>query len=111
MTYFTLHNIEVMHNDFLRNTTYETAIKAIKELGDNWRLPTIGELGYLHDLHKLGVGNFSDEHSYWSSNRVGAIGCEIIKMYSGYKGVAYAIGEPADHNINTRLVRDIPSPR
>ena len=103
--FFTLHNIEVMHNDIIKYSNYKTAIKAIEGVGDNWRLPTINELGYLYNLHKLGIGDFSNDSSYWSSNRMGITGCEIIKMSSGYKGVASV--EESLSIISTRLVRDI----
>jgi len=101
---FRLHNIEVMSNDFVRYSSYKVALKAIEELGHNWRLPTIKELKYLYKIHKLGVGGFSND-SYWSSSNLGVTGCEIIRMSDGYVGVGNRNENLA--MINTRLVRDL----
>jgi hypothetical protein len=73
--------IEVMSHDYYRNPSdkgqihmnfhdYETTardpfLKKLKEEG--WRLPTKKEAFYLHELHKIWIGGFSDKFPSYST--------------------------------------------
>ena len=57
--------LEVMTEDLEGRYTWDDAMKACADLGDDWRLPTKDELDLLYDnKEKMGGGA---KHNYWSS--------------------------------------------
>ena len=50
-----------VHPEELGKMNWEDAVKAVKELGDDWRLPTIEECFIMYN-HKVIIAN-----TYWSS--------------------------------------------
>jgi hypothetical protein len=59
------HKFEV-HPEELGKMNWEDAVKAVKELGDDWRLPTIEECFIMYN-HKVIIAN-----TYWSSSETGS---------------------------------------
>ena len=71
-SYYKLGILEVMKEDLDRPRSFSRLPKYISEHYPGWRLPTINELKYLYDLHKLELLNFVDS---------GKIDTSIIKNY------------------------------
>ena len=51
-----------VHPEELGEMNWEDAVKAVKELGDDWRLPTIEECFIMYNHKVITTGN------YWSSS-------------------------------------------
>lgn len=54
-----------VHPEELGKMNWEDAVKAVKELGDDWRLPTIEECFIMYN-HKVIIAN-----TYWGSAEIG----------------------------------------
>jgi hypothetical protein len=59
--------LEVMKED-LGEMNWDEAIKACKNLGGAWRLPTLDELIKIYE-NRESIGDFAS-HGYWSSNEM-----------------------------------------
>ena len=57
-SYYKLGILEVMKEDLDRPRSFSHLPKYITEHYPGWRLPTINELKYLYNLHKLEILNF-----------------------------------------------------
>lgn len=70
-----------VHPEELGEMNWEDAVKAVKELGDDWRLPTIEECFIMYNHKVITTGN------YWSST-------EYVNTYawSFYFANGYAYG-------------------
>lgn len=95
---------EVYPQDLRGFCTWEVAVKAVKELGDGWRLPTKDELNQMY-LKKETIGGFG-AYYYWSSSEYYAYNAWYQNFSSGFQG------SDDKHNYDrVRPVRDIPLTR
>jgi hypothetical protein len=67
-----------LHPDTLEEMTWDKAIKAVKKLGDGWRLPTIQECFIIYE-DKL----ITDKHC-WSSTEDVSDDAWVFNFYIGY---------------------------
>ena len=67
-----------LHPDNLGEMTWNNAVKAVKKLGDDWRLPTIEECFMLYNDRLI------DKAYYWSSTEYNATFAYSFNFYSGY---------------------------
>lgn len=64
--------IQIAKEDFPADLNWDDAMKACKDLGDGWRLPSKEELELMHgQIHLKKRGNFKDDRLYWSSSLKG----------------------------------------
>ena len=63
-------NLEVAQYHFPHQMKWRDAIKACKDLGDAWRLPTSEELNIIYE-NKDKIGSFAVNY-YWSSTELGS---------------------------------------
>jgi hypothetical protein len=72
-----------VHPEELGEMTWEDAVKAVKELGSGWRLPTIEECFIMY-RHKV-----ITTASYWSSSEYGSNYAWYFSssFYTGYAGI------------------------
>ena len=92
---------------FANKMDYETALRLIGDMQDVWlwRLPTIKELKFLQEYHKLRILNFSSD-AYWSSDII-EYDQHSYNQYAYYfNGPKYG-GIPKTERLCVRLVRDI----
>ena len=66
-----------VHPEELGKMNWEDAVKAVKELGDDWRLPTIEECFIMYN-HKVIIAN-----TYWSSTETGSRDAWTFTFSSG----------------------------
>lgn len=79
-----------IHPEELGKMNWEDAVKAVKELGDDWRLPTIEECFIMYN-HKVIIAN-----TYWSStefdfNFAWAFTFTNGSAYSSHKSSTYYV--------------------
>jgi len=106
-------NIQVFHKDLPSGRDYNRYKSLCLALrGDGWRIPTIGELSYLYDLHTLRILGFDHFGSYFSStntiNSLGQVKEHIVQCI--YFGDGTLIGGSTltyKDNFLVRPVRDI----
>ena len=60
-------NFEVYSEDAPSILNWEEAKEYCESLGEGWRLPTKDELNLMYEEHKKGVGSFTEDY-YWSSS-------------------------------------------
>ena len=78
--------IEIYEMDIENAVDYNLAMKAISELGADWRLPSILELKMFHaNLFKKNLGNFKKHMTYWSSDNDG-YNFEVF-TFGGHQGL------------------------
>ncbi len=66
-----------LHPDNLGEMTWDDAVKAVKKLGDGWRLPTIEECSILYNDRLI------DKATYWSSTEYVIYGAWFFYFYGG----------------------------
>jgi hypothetical protein len=66
-----------VHPEELGEMNWEDAVKAVKELGDDWRLPTIEECFIMYNHKVITTGN------YWSSTEFGNFSAWSFGFYDG----------------------------
>jgi hypothetical protein len=77
-------NLQVASQDFNNAMKWDEAMRACKELGDDWRLPTKEELKLIYEqLYKKGSGNFKTE-VYWSSSEDSSFDIDINKPSAAF---------------------------
>jgi hypothetical protein len=96
--------IQIAENDFEEKFMFsDEAKKAVCELGNGWRLPTITELEQIYNnLHKIGIGNFTG--AYWSSTENQGT---FPWYFNFYHGKAFPMNPHDFYPISARAVRDI----
>lgn len=64
---YRLGNIEMLVQ-VIEPGTFRATLRACRELGPGWRLPTLEECEWLQELYRLGVGGMqvSNEGGYWA---------------------------------------------
>jgi len=67
-----------LHPDNLGEMTWNNAVKAVKKLGDGWRLPTIEECFMLYNDRLI------DKATYWSSTEYNATIAYLFTFLHGY---------------------------
>jgi len=93
-------NLEVMQEDFSNPMKWNDAMKACRDLGDSWRLPTIDELETLLQ-NRDRIGNFNDWF-YWSSKEGALNGAWLISFHDGSRD-----NYDKERICNVRAVRSI----
>lgn len=89
-------NLEVHPKNSKKKLTWYEAKKYCKELGEGWRLPTIGEMFYLYEakiVTRLRCWSSTDGHTY-EQKFTFAFGQGYIysvHMYSDYSAFALAV--------------------
>lgn len=71
------HDKFEVHPEELGKMNWEDAVKAVKELGDDWRLPTIEECFIMYNHKVITTGN------YWSSTEAGYSSAWSFDFYGG----------------------------
>ena len=66
-----------VHPEELGEMNWEDAVKAVKELGDDWRLPTIEECFIMYNHKVITTGN------YWSSTEFDGSLAWTFYFYNG----------------------------
>ena len=66
-----------VHPEELGEMNWEDAVKAVKELGDDWRLPTIEECFIMYNHKVITTGN------YWSSKETDYGSAWFFGFYTG----------------------------
>jgi hypothetical protein len=85
-----------VHPEKLGEMNWEDAVKAVKELGDDWRLPTIEECFIMYNHKVITTGN------YWSSAETAT---NFAWYFSFYYGTAYYYNKNSTDYV--RAVRSI----
>jgi hypothetical protein len=93
-------NLEVFKNDFPEQFSWNDSLNACSELGDDWRLPTINELGIIFQNKNL-IGNL-EKSIYWTSTEGFSDGRWTISFIDG-KWDNYS----KERKFNVRAVRSI----
>jgi len=87
---------------------FDEAVSYAEDLGDGWRLPTMGEIIFLQEYNDMNILNFSNSGAYWVSG--GLEGDEDMGKYSAwayYFNLRRRGGIPKTERLNLRLVRSI----
>lgn len=93
-------NLEVFKNDFSEQFSWNDALNACSELGDNWRLPKSNELAIIFQNKEL-IGNL-EKSIYWTSTEGFSDGRWTISFIDG-KWDNYS----KERKFNVRAVRSI----
>jgi hypothetical protein len=72
------HDKFEVHPEELGKMNWEDAVKAVKELGDGWRLPTIEECFIMYNHKVITTGN------YWSSTELGYLYAWYFYFTNGF---------------------------
>jgi len=72
-----------LHPDNLGEMTWDEAIKAVKKLGDGWRLPTIQECFIIYEDKLI------KNQDYWSSTEYDASDAYLFNFNFGYANLSY----------------------
>lgn len=72
------YKFEVYPNDLEETMSWEDALKAVKKLGDGWRLPTIEECFIMYRNKVI------EDDYYWSSTEFDATGAYSFTFLNGY---------------------------
>ena len=75
-----------VHPEELGEMNWEDAVKAVKELGDDWRLPTIEECFIMYNNKVITTGN------YWSSTEYNY---NYAWLFYFYRGSASSVNKAA----------------
>ena len=103
--------IEIGANDWPEKLNWKDTNELISEIGDGWRLPTVGEALYFIDLSRnLGIGEFNrygnyDRRGYWTQSEDFRGSTQLrTGVYIEHKSLyGYNISNPC----LIRLIRDI----
>jgi hypothetical protein len=95
-----IDDLEVAEQDFADTMKWNDAIKACKELGEGWHLPTKEELNLLY-LNKDKIGGF-ETYGYWSSSE-NSKKTAWIQSFS----VGYDFAEGIHKTFSVRAVRSL----
>jgi len=71
--------------------------------GGDWRIPTLKELGYLYELHKLGILGFNPTGLYWSDRSTQDGYNAVINFSTG----SYSSKNTRSNKLGIRPVRNI----
>jgi hypothetical protein len=91
-------NLEVAEQDFTETMKWKDAIKACKDLGEGWHLPTKEELNILYK-NKDKIGGF-ETYGYWSSSE-NSVKTAWIQSFS----VGFDFAEGKNKEFSARAVR------
>jgi uncharacterized membrane protein (GlpM family) len=91
-------NLEVAQYHFPHQMKWRDAIKACKDLGDAWRLPTSEELNIIYE-NKDKIGGFAVNY-YWSSTELGSGQSWAQDFYDGSQNVT-----SKDYTFYVRAIR------
>jgi len=92
--------LEIFKNDFPNQMTWDEALNSCKEMGNDWRLPTLNELIVLYKNRDL-IGNF-DQEFYWSSKKGLIFGAWLVSFRDGNSD-----NISKERKCNVRVVRSI----
>jgi len=92
--------LEIFKNDFPNQMTWDEALNSCKEMGNDWRLPTLNELIVLYKKRDL-IGNF-DQEFYWSSKKGLIFGAWLVSFRDGNND-----NISKERKCNVRAVRSI----
>ena len=106
-------NFEVYPHDLPKTMTFLDAEKAVKNLGNDWRIPTLEELRLIYK-QKDAIGNFCTEPStgypvwYWSSTEHRAYPSSVhnVRFSGGNEGW----GHKDNSRLSCRPVRLVAAP-
>ena len=98
--------VEVAQNDYTKELTYDEAIKIIKSVGNEWRLPTKEELLKMYEKRDL-IKGFEWGEYYLSNEVYGKNFVYTVEFADGKldKGWRYFNGNEIHYNV--RLIRTI----
>jgi len=96
--------MQVAKEDLPHLMTWDDAMSACQNLGNGWRLPSVGELQEMYELHKQGKGNFKNE-LYWSSSQDNS---GVAWNVSFSDGIVRNYGVNKDFLARVRAVRALP---
>ena len=95
-------NIEIFYKDLPKRDLRKGQALCSALKGGTWRLPSLKELGYLYELHKLGILNLDPAGIYWSDRRTDRDMCAVINFGTGSYSSKSVFTE-----LSVRPVRDI----
>jgi hypothetical protein len=110
------HPFEVYTHDLPKTMTFLNAVKAVENLGNDWRIPTKAELVMMYE-RKDEIGNFIKEYAsgsdeftpgYWSSTEDGKVPSNVwIIVFSDGNG--YWLHKD-NYRLSCRPVRFVAAP-
>ena len=108
--YIIADTLEIFYKDLPSGKTfdqYNSLCLALK--GDGWRIPTIKELSYMYGLHTLGILEFDNDRTYFSSSHSSEIFFKCINFSNGDVIQRLIINTTSFRTIKVRPVRTIHS--